>query len=173
MLEPAGTLGLPVKYFRTMLSTVSAFQTWTEAADAARALPRIHYEQPPAPANKSRYTKDELARLRPFAVVYIADRAGFVWQIESTDTFERSGTVILELEQAAIESSGTDPSPEALMDWSNTIGLIADGLIARRVDVQDFHLMFQRIRLLWRGWATKDQAVAQGMFQRAILAVDF
>jgi hypothetical protein len=173
MISPEGDLNFHVEKFRTMLGDAPEFQTWTDTPDAARALLRIHYEKPPPPKNKESYTHEELEAMRPFAVVYTADTGGFLWTLDSVDTIQQEGTIILELEQTAKESSGSDPDAEALMDWSNAIGLIAESLRDLRVGLSSEHLMFIRMRLMWRGWATKDQAVTQGLFQRAIIAIDF
>ena len=173
MTAPAGSMNLTVKYFRDMLAAATAFQTWTGEPDAAAALERIHYEGLPAPVDWVRHTKRELEDYRPFALVYIADQAGFSRSVTSTTTFNEQGTVILHLEQTAPENLGDDPSSDANVQWSNTIGGIIDGLCTLRAARAAGHSMFNRIRLMSRGWASKDQAIAQGMFQRAILAIDF
>lgn len=172
MTEPAGSMNLSVKYFRDMLAATAAFQTWTGETET-KALERIHYEGMPAPVDLKRHTLRELEDLRPFALVWIADQAGFSWDVTSTTTFDDTGSIVLHLEQTAPSSLGDDPSSDANIIWSNVIGEIGDGLAALRAAGAAGHLYFNRIRLLSRGWAMKDQAVAQGLFQRAILAIDF
>jgi hypothetical protein len=173
MTAPAGSLNLTVKYFRDMLAACTAFRAWTGDPDADSALERIHYEGLPAPADMVRHTKRELENHRPFALVYIADSAGFARSVISTDGFDEQGTIILHLEQTAPENLGDDPSSDANVQWANTIGQIIDGLCDLRVDMAAGHVFLNRIRLMSRGWASKDQAIAQGLFQRAILAIDF
>lgn len=173
MTAPAGSMNLCVKHFRDMLASTSEFQAWTGDTDADEALERIHYEGLPMPRDRKRHSRRELEFYRPFAFVYIADQAGFTRAVTSTDTFDEAGSIILHLEQTAPESLGDDPSSDANVQWANTIGAIVDGLCDARVDMAAGHLFFNRIRLMSRGWASKEQAIAQGLFQRAILSVDF
>lgn len=177
MTTPSGSMNLSVKYFRDMLAASPAFQTWTGTPDSTGALERIYYEGLPAPANSIRYTRGELEDYRPYALVYIADEGGFTRDILATTSFDEAGIVVLTLEQTAPTNLGDDPSSDANIQWSNSIGEIVDGLATLRAAmtnaVTDQYLAFDRLRLMARGWASKDQQVAQGLFQRAIIAVDF
>ena len=173
MTAPAGSINLTVKYLRDMLGDTPACLTWMDEPAAVNALERIHYEGLPAPANGIYHTINELEQHRPFALVYIADQAGYSRSIISTSNFNQVGTIILHLEQDAPSSLGDDPGSDANVQWSNTIGAIIDGLIDLRVAGAAGHVMFDRIRLMSRGWASKEQVTTQGMFQRALLAIDF
>ncbi len=173
MTEPAGSMNLAVKYFRNMLGDTPAILTWMSEPAAVNALERIHYEGLPDPVNGVAYEKKELEMLRPFAFVYIADQAGFSRRRISTSNFDQVGSIVLHLEQNSPESLGDGPTSDANTQWSNTIGLIIDGLIDLRVAGAAGHLMFDRIRLMLRGSASKEQAATQGMFQRALLSIDF
>lgn len=173
MTEPAGSMNLSVKYFRDMLAATPAFLTWTGESTESSALERIHYEGLPGPIDNKAYTKFELQSYRPFAIVYIADEAGFSRSITSTTTFDEVGSIVLSLEQDAPSSLGDDPSSDANIQWSNTIGAIIDGLADLRAAAAAGHLMFNDIHLLARGWANKDKVATQGLFQSALLAVNY
>ena len=166
-------MNLAVKYLRDMLSSASAFQTWTNSVDTAAALNRIHYEGLPSPADGARHTLAELEHYRPFAIVYTADTDGFAREFLATDSFSEEGTIILELEQEAPSDLGDDPSSDANTQWSNTIGQIIDGLCDLRVTMAAGHVRFSRIRLMRRGWAMPDDIEALGLFQRAWIAIDY
>lgn len=173
MTAPAGSMNLAVKYCRDMLSACSEFQTWTDSVDATAALERIYYEGLPMPANLRRHTKAELEHLRPFAIVYTADEDGFTRELLATDAFSEHGTIILHLEQNAPSDLGDDPSSDANIQWSNTIGNVVDDLCDLRVTAAAGHVLLLRIRLVERYWANANEIHDLGLFQRATLAIDY
>lgn len=132
MTAPAGTLSLAKSHLRAMLAACTAFQTWTGAADAAAALERIHYEGLPAPSGEER-TLDEWESLRPYAVIWMAEQGGFRRDLDSwsdTGEFNASGRLMLRFEQACPDGHNEEPSSDANLQFSNSVGQIIDGLCA-------------------------------------------
>lgn len=166
-------MNLAVKFFRDMLADAPAFQTWTGTANQTAALARIHYEGLPDPSDGKKHTIAELTALRPYAIVYIRDQAGYSRSFISTSTFSQTGTIVCTIEQTAPSGLGSDPSSDANKQWANTIGAIIDGLATLQASQVAEYLDLHVIRLVNRGWVPQNKASSQGLFQRATLEIDF
>jgi len=111
----SGMLSLPVANLRTLLSTVTSFQTWVGAVDAAEALLRIH---------EIEVAQDSLTR--PFAVV----DDGEEWtsaRLDGGGAFRTEGALVLLLEEdVAVANQASER--DAQYAFTNAGGAILEEL---------------------------------------------
>jgi hypothetical protein len=104
LTTPLGPISLAQELLRASLAACKYFQTFCGVDSSAEALLRIWHEGLPPPANfGDRYTLDELAKLRPYCVIYTDEQAGFSMRHDSTDDHFRyrpSGVLIARFERA-------------------------------------------------------------------------
>jgi len=130
MTEPAGRLMLAQNYLKATLAASATFQTWVEAEDATEALGSIHHDGLPDPTDPDKgYTAAELTALRPYALIWTQEQAGFSLARTAYETWQESGRLKLLLIQDVPAAIATDIA-EADLRWKNTIGQIIDDLAA-------------------------------------------
>jgi hypothetical protein len=126
----AGSMSLAQENLRTILAACATFRTLVGAADAAAALPRIHHEFLTAPAADT-YTADEMAGLRPYAIVSTDPACGFERVSHALGSFSSRGRLILILARSVPVAAQGQPAigqAEADLLWRNTVGQIMDEL---------------------------------------------
>jgi hypothetical protein len=175
MTSPAGPLSLAAEYFRTALADSTAARTWLDADNQAEALARIHHHGLPGPANGREYTLAELQTYRPYAVVFAAEQNGFRATLEAAgDGFEyqRAGRLVARLYQNCPDALTDEPSSDANLQWSNTIGQIIEDLLASSGKAG--YLAFTALAVTAGPfWNHPKAAPAQGVWQGVELAVDW
>lgn len=80
----------------TTLAASTTFRTFVDAADATEALTHIFHDYLPEPAGDV-YTADELATIRPCALIYVQPNNGFEWAKDSaggTNCWAGSGRLV-------------------------------------------------------------------------------
>ncbi len=170
--EPAGALSLPEEYLRAMLADSAAFRTLCGAADAAGALDHIYRDGLPPPADGREFTPAELSALRPHAIIFLADSDGLTLDRDSAEGFLASGRAMIALERDCPSSLGDEPTSDANRQWKNIIGQIMYDLCDLTAEAKPGYLQLTRIRLhLGPFWPEKKDAIAQGLWQGAVLEV--
>lgn len=126
-----GAITLAEQDLATTLADCHAFQAWAGVASREDALARIYFDGLPSPDNgRESYTADELAELRPYAVIWTDEEDGFRRKMVSGGAgflFDDSGRLHLELVQ---EIAVADQADLAAADrkFKNSLGLILDDL---------------------------------------------
>jgi len=139
MTEPDGCLHTPMTTLRTMLSTVAAWQTWCDVADAAAALLRIHRMVVEITGGE---TGDDAVPF-PFALVGMGDRweSEAVAQGAAADMYVETGSVFLAFEDV-LRHEETDA--DGLTRFVNNVSAMLDGL--RAISGKGANLNIMRIR---------------------------
>ena len=173
MTAPAGSMMLAQHYLRQSLANSATFRTWTETADEAAALAKIHYEGLPPPAdNAADYTAAALTAYRPYAVVWTDEENGFWKNKEASGFFRAGGRLILKFEQDVPEAIAADPA-EIDLRFKNTIGQIIDDLCNLTL-VGVGYLCFERITVDIGPYRTHpDDVPSQGDWQAIEIGVDW
>ena len=130
---PANSLSLSLANFRTMLANVSAWQTWTEADNAAEAIVRIKIGGLPAPREAGQYTLAEMRGYRPYSLIHF-DREGGGFQSLALSggpvpEFQDSGRIMWTVADD-IEDEIRGNFYEAEIRFLNSLGAVWDGLKA-------------------------------------------
>lgn len=73
---PLGAISLAQDYLRKTLADCATWRTWVGAIDQAQSLNRVHLVGI-APPSGDIYTRSELERKRPFAIVAMSPEGGF------------------------------------------------------------------------------------------------
>lgn len=171
MTSPAGCLSLAQEYLRATLAASSTWQTECKAGDAGQAAKRIYHEGLPAPSNRQAYTLLELQSLRPYAVIWTAEQAGFARSYESSDSFDEGGQLQIRIERNSPDNLNDEPTSDANVVFRNLIGEVIDDLC----DLQGGagYLAFRRVAL--QEWYRSDPVDAEtwGVTQGALLLVEW
>lgn len=126
-----GSITLAEQDLANTLADCHAFQAWAGVASQAAALERIYFDGLPAPDNgRETYTADELAALRPYAVIWTDEEEGFRRKQVAAGAgfyFEDSGRLHLELVQEIAAADQADLSASD-RKFKNALGLILDEL---------------------------------------------
>ena len=130
---PANSLSLSLANFRTTLSNVTAWKTWTESDNAAEAIKRIKIGGLPAPREAGRYTLPEMRGYRPYSLIHF-DREGGGFQSLAisggpVSEFQDSGRIMWTVADS-IEDEIRDNFYEAEIRFLNSLGAVWDGLKA-------------------------------------------
>lgn len=96
--EPVGGLLRAQQLLCTTLADCTEFRRICGVGDRDGALSRIYAHGLPQPANKSGYTLAEYVNYRPFAIVATNYPNGYRMRYCAEDTFEDSGSLILDIE---------------------------------------------------------------------------
>ncbi|MFZ5785121.1 MAG: hypothetical protein ACOY3Y_01655 [Acidobacteriota bacterium] len=175
MLAPEGSLSLAQEHLRVMLADAPVFRAWCAAADQAEALAHVYHEGLPAPPDGVEYSRDELESLRPYAVVFTAERAGFellLSGIGETWDYNASGRLILRLRENCPEGFGDEPTSEAGLRWKNTLGGIMQDLA--ELSGGEGYLHVQRVRLEdGPYWPHPNLIPSEGLWLGADLSIEW
>lgn len=126
----AGGISLAEHYAAEMLAASAAFRTLVGAANAAAARQRIYFDAlPPPEGDQAVFSADELARYRPFAIVFTPSENSYRRVREATGTYVESGQIGIHLEANVPGNLGSDDGP-LMRSWKNTVGQILDDLEA-------------------------------------------
>ena len=96
--------------FSSMLANSAGFQALVGVETSVDAAKRIYSRGLPPPANAMRYTLDELAALRPFAILYFPDRDPYVARRTAHMAWGEAGRVEAYFEVAIDPSNANDPA---------------------------------------------------------------
>jgi hypothetical protein len=167
-LETAsGSLALAEQHVANMLANAAAFQAFVHADEAADAFERIHFDALPPPLNgQANYGPDELAKLRPFALVFTTEQNGFRRVRTATECYVESGSIVVQIERD-VETEEARHNARLMRRFKNDLGDLIDELteLAYRSD----YLAFDAIELVGHGRIEEDQVPTHGDHVCAVL----
>jgi len=175
MTAPAGTLSLAEQHFRLTLAASASWQAECNVSTPALALQRIHCDGLPKPGNGESHTLGELQGYRPYALVYTAERQGFMKRTDAVSShfeFQASGSLNLSIIRESPDSAGDEPTADANQSFRNLIGKIIDELC----DLAGVagYLAFHTIKLVEGPyWPEPELIPVQGLWQAADLTIDW
>ncbi len=130
-LAAQGAITLAEQDLANTLADCHAFQEWLGVASAEDALARVYFDGLPPPGEgRESYSADELAELRPYAVIWTDEDAGFRRSLDSSGVafgFSDSGRLHVELVQEVAVADQADLST-ADRRFKIALGSILDGL---------------------------------------------
>ncbi|MGA2032850.1 MAG: hypothetical protein ABSG68_11370 [Thermoguttaceae bacterium] len=181
MTAPLGSISLAQANLAATLADCPSFRAWLGLGpdDQAGALAKIHFEGLPAPdpakAVNGTFAVADIMALRPCAVIYTAERQGFLKELEAVgDAFEyrESGRLVLRLYQNAPESFDDEPTSDANLQFRNWVGRIIDDLCS--LSGLPGYLGMLRLSLAAGPfWAHPKAVPAQGCWQGVELAINW
>lgn len=132
-IEASGPVSLPLENLRVLLSNCEAFREWTGDDTAEAAREHVHLVDLPRPADRGGYTPEELAELRPFAVIdeFALDdgRPGAdAWATErdALGGFVDSGKLLLRFEAEILAEDADDPADSKLLFYNRVGAVLQD-----------------------------------------------
>lgn len=127
----ANSISLAQENLRLSLAACAAVQTWMGVLTAELAAAKIYHHGLPEPDDGHVYTREELEDLRPYIVVFTAERQGFQLDLAAMDDgfqFAAQGKLRARLYQNCPNGYDDQPTSDANMQFTNTLGAILDGL---------------------------------------------
>jgi hypothetical protein len=131
-LETAvGGLALAEEYLRDMLAACARWQTMCKApGNSAIARAHTFCDWHPKPDNgRATYSKDELVGLRPLAIVWTDENAGYTRTRVGTGCYAESGILNVQIE-ANVEPADADDPQQLMRKIKNDIGVLVSELDA-------------------------------------------
>jgi hypothetical protein len=174
----SGIVSLPLENLRILVANCDAFQTWTESADVATAKTRLHLIAPLAEDGR-KFTAEELASLRPFAVIDEwrapgGRQGGGSWVMDrhALGGYTPSGKLILTFEDAVADED-KDNHDEARLQFMNQLGAVLNEMLDLGGGDTDY-LSIHRIER-WDFYARSDETekTPQGDFYWASYLIDW
>jgi len=173
-MNPVASLSLAQEGLRIALADCATFRQLCQASDRAGALPHLHHEGLPAPAESSEHTKTELETYRPYGVIYTDERNGFKRRRVSTGAFASSGRLKLRLYRTCPEAYEDEPTSDANLDWKNIVGAIIAELCSLAIAGGPEHLALDDIAVDFGPyWSGPELAPTQGVWQAVELGISW
>ena len=168
LATPAGPISKIAALLETMLGAVATWDTFGAT---------LYHHHLPNPTDGVSHTAAELAALRPFVLVWTADRNGIAWHRETAGPgipTVSDGELIIRIER----NTPDDMTPaEAARDWENVIGqlckgtAIAPGLIDLAADPR--YLPLTSLTLVEHSRTVPEKVTDIGDAQRAFLLAEW
>lgn len=130
---PVGGISLSEDYLRTTLANCARFRTWCGAIDVPAALARIYPCGLPEPAASPNgeipesYTAAQLTALRPFALLWADEQAGWRTGRVASEAWDEAGQLYIAFEQAIDPALKRDMAGQDRR-FKNDLGVIANEL---------------------------------------------
>jgi len=178
MTAAAGCISLAEEALRKTLAESATFQGLVGAADATEALDSIYVDGLPAPASGDVHTLAELESLRPYAVIFTAERNGLTRIAEAGGNqlyFNQSGKLSLRLIRDCPDGYGDAPSSAANRTWRTLAGKIMDevGELAAAANDADMLAITNIALVEGPSWPSPNLAATQGLFQQIEFTVTY
>lgn len=144
-----GPIALAETYLGNMVADSARFRTITGASDRTTALNRIHFGALPPPAVGGTFTRSELEKYRPYAVIYTDEDEGFrrvLSSVSDHNNYDDHGAVMMVLEMDVAENTRNNPA-EVARAFINIMGVLLDEMVqmsgqAGYLDVQTMAVEF-------------------------------
>ena len=125
---PTSSLAKSYDYLRHALAASSTWQAWTNSDDEDEALSRIYYRAVPENLLPGDWTADQLAALRPFALIILDPNEGYLRRVSAVGSaFEFDEAASMVLHVAENYPSRLDAA-DAEIWFLNKIGGVLDDL---------------------------------------------
>jgi hypothetical protein len=175
MTTPSGSISLAKQNLKVSLADCQVFRTWSGASDQAGALAHIHLEGLPKPPDgQQAYTKEQLAEIRPYAIVYTAANNGFDLTVSSFGAhaeYDSKGKLFFTLFQNCTDREGDDPSSDANLEFSNFCGNLIDELAA--LSGLAGYTCFDRLAFQGPFWTHPQLLPSEGLYQWCEISLDW
>jgi hypothetical protein len=130
MTDPIGTPAIVKNAVREMLANTTAFRTWDGAnLTVSQARDRIYFDDLPVPPNgQDAFSAEQMAAMRPFAVVFFPVVGGVRWSCDASPRHLRPhGKVLIYLEAGipddlVPDGDDVEDSGEIIRRFDNWIG---------------------------------------------------
>ena len=119
----SGVMSEAIEYARITLAECDAWRAWVGASTQAQALSRIFHLELPPPKDGNAYTKDELQRLHPYALVWQDPETGCSLNAIAQGARTASGVVHVKLVDG-VDEDLSDKTPELVVRMANRVGAI-------------------------------------------------
>lgn len=171
-LEPDDPITLAEEHFRQQLAACAMAQEFLQVNSADAALYRIFRDGVDPPGKPfAEYTLKELAELRPFVMVYTAEKQGFSWSRAAySGVFLESGTLACYLVRE-IPADCVNNVERAVHDLKRQVGRWMAQAAA--LSQQAGYLDVTRITLMEVAQGDYDLESGQGKFVDATLRIDW
>jgi len=117
-----------IEYARITLADCNTWRTWVGASSRSQALRRIFHLELPPPKDHNAYTKDELRRFHPYALVWQEPEGGCTWNAIAQGARAASGVVCVKLVDG-VDEALSDKTPELVMRLANRVGAIMEEIL--------------------------------------------
>lgn len=160
---------------QSQLSKCARFQLFCGGISEAAALAKIKLDAWPFPLDengviKESYTKEELAAIRPFAMIFGDPRRGYSLKVAGAPTAAvEAGALQIHLEKAIDPALLADPE-SVNRQWDNDLGQIARELIDLKT-TDGMLQVDQEILVQGPFFSTESEQPGQGNFCYGLLSV--
>lgn len=157
---------------KATLAASARFQTWANSAgNAELAAARIYIDDlPEAPGDQDSYTAEQIAGLRPFAIIRTEPRAGYSKGRVGTKAYVEAGKLHIVLEEN-VDPTMADDVAILERTFKNTLTVILDEMLA--LAYEPGYLAIDLITFHGPGRCSENEATGEGDHHFAMFEINW